>query len=195
MSNGVINDIDPLVHYRHIYQNAECLFTQDQVNAAIARMADEICGELQLRNPLVLCVMNGGVVLMGKLLPRLDFMLQVDYLHASRYRGQTEGDVLHWMRKPEIAVRDRTVLLVDDILDIGTTLAEVIRWCKSEGARDVYTAVLTEKLHDRRNPPDLKADFVGLPLPDRYVFGYGMDYKDYLRNAPGIFAVNEDDLK
>lgn len=179
-----------LQEVEQIWSEAECLFDRETVRAAIDEMGEKISVVLKNDNPLVLCLMSGAMVIGGKLLPRLNFNLQLDYIHATRYRNQTSGgEQVEWLVKPRHELQGRTVLIVDDILDEGITLHEVINWCKQQGASKVYSAVLVEKHHDRRQPPELKADFVGLDVPDRYVFGYGMDYKGYLRNAPGIYAV------
>jgi len=170
-----------------VYREADCLYTDEQVKAAIARMADEITARMAESDPLVLCVMTGAVVPMGQLLTHLDFPLQIDYVHATRYRGATAGGEIHWLARPRTPLAGRVVLVVDDILDEGATLAAILDECRQAGAAAVYSAVLVEKMHDRKN--GLQADFVGLQVEDRYVFGYGMDYKEYLRNAPGIFAV------
>lgn len=172
---------------QRVYDEADRLFAEADVEAALGRMAADITARMAGENPLLLCVLTGGVVAMGKLLTRLDFPLQIDYVHATRYRGATAGGQLHWIVRPATPLQGRTVLLIDDILDEGITLAEVIKECHNQGAKAVYSAALVEKHHDRKN--GLEADFVGLEVPDRYVFGYGMDYKSYLRNAPGIFAV------
>ncbi len=170
------------------YRTADLLHSEQMVEAALDRMAAQITAQLADSNPLLLCVLTGGIIPTGKLTTRLDFPLQLDYLHATRYRGATRGGELNWIAHPSISLRDRVVLVVDDILDEGTTLAAIIEHCRDEGATQVYSAVLVDKLHDRKFH-DIKADFTGLEVPDRYVFGYGMDYKDYLRNAPGIYAV------
>ena len=150
-------------------------------------MAEEISERIGATSPVVLCVLTGGIVTTGQLLPRLEFPLELDYVHASRYRGETRGNELQWLCRPSIPLKGRTILVVDDILDEGMTLAAILNYCRQEAAAAVYSAVLVEKLHDRRI--GYKADFVGLQIGDRYVFGYGMDYKGYLRNADGIFAV------
>ena len=133
--------------------------------------------------------MTGGLVISGKLLPRLNFPLQIDYLHATRYREQLAGSELHWIRHPSVPLQGRHLLILDDILDEGETLAQVVAYCEAEGAASVRTAVLVDKQHDRRSDLLAMADFTGLFADDRYLFGYGMDYKGYWRNAPGIFAV------
>jgi len=166
---------------------AECLFDQEEVEAAITSMAREINSKLKGRNPLLLSVMNGAVVLAGKLLPQLNFPLEHDYIHVSRYRGETSGDKLNWLVKPHSSLAGRDILIVDDILDEGPTLKAIIQYCHEMGAEHVYSAVLVHKIHDRN--VGVEADFVGVEAPDRYLFGYGMDYKEYLRNAAGIYAV------
>lgn len=183
MSEVSLQEVD------QVWREADCLYTREQVLAAIDVLAGNITAQLKDSNPLLLPLMSGATVIAGKLLPRLNFHLQLDYIHATRYRNQTSGSAIEWIVKPRHDLRDRTLLVIDDILDEGITLHEVLQWCKQQGAKKVYSAVLVDKHHDRRTPPDLKADFVGLDVPDRYVFGYGMDYKGYLRNAPGIYAV------
>ncbi len=173
-----------------VFNAAECLHDAAAVDAAVDRMAVAIGRELRDADPLVVTVMHGGLVPAGLLLPRLDFPLQVDYLHATRYRGETRGGELHWQVHPHRPLGGRTVLLIDDIFDEGHTLAAIRRYCVEAGAGRVYGAVLVDKRHDRK--ADYRPDFIGLEVADRYVFGYGMDYKDYLRNAPGIFAVKEE---
>ena len=139
---------------------------------------------------LSLLVMNGAFIPAAQLLSRLSFPLQVGYLHATRYRGSTTGSGLAWLHRPATPMRGRRVLLADDILDEGHTLAEVRRWCIEQGATDVRIAALTVKDHDRC-VAGLQADYVGLHLPDRYVFGFGMDYHEQGRNLPGIYALKD----
>ncbi len=170
---------------------AECLYTREDVEAALDTMANDINSMLAGRDPLVLCIVNGGIVVTGCLLPRLNFRLELDYLHATRYRGQLNGAELQWRRYPDTSVTGRVVLLVDDILDEGETLAGIRRWCLEAGATQVLTAVLVDKQHDRRCADLPQADFTGLTTGDQYLFGYGMDCREFWRNAPGIFALRE----
>lgn len=173
------------------YKNAECLFNSEAVEKALDQMAMEITKKLGRTNLILLCVMSGGIVPAAGLLRRLDFPLQLDYLHVTRYRGKIEGGDLHWRSEPRLPLQDRTILVVDDILDGGVTLAEIVAYCKKENAKAIYTAVLVVKEREREARGWQQADFVGLHTADRYLFGYGLDYKEYLRNAPGIFAVKE----
>lgn len=174
-----------------VHAAADRLYDVDEISDALDRMADAISAELRDSNPLVVTVMQGGLVPAGLLLPRLDFPLQTDYLHATRYDGRMRGGEIRWVAHPVHALAGRVVLLIDDIYDEGHTLAAIVRACEQQGARRVYSAVLLDKVHDRK--ADYRPDFIGLPVVDRYVYGMGMDYKEYLRNAPGIFAVRDED--
>jgi hypoxanthine phosphoribosyltransferase len=174
---------------QQVMAEADLIFSAADVATLLDSMAAEITATLADKRPLVLCVMNGGVITAGHLLTRLDFPLEQDYLHATRYRGATSGGkTITWLHEPETSLQGRHVLLVDDILDEGYTLREVARWCREQGAAQVYVAALAEKNHDRR-VEGIACDFSALQLPDRYVFGFGMDYKEFWRNANGIYAV------
>jgi hypoxanthine phosphoribosyltransferase len=172
-----------------IQNHALCLHDEPAVEAALDAMATAITAKLADKNPLVLCVINGGIIATGKLLPRLNFPLMLDSIHASRYRNTTSGKNIHWSFTPTTPLKDRTVLVVDDILDEGHTLRAIVDYCVEQGAEAVYTAALLNK-----QLPDIKpitADFVGLQVENHYLFGYGMDYKGYLRNAAGVYACKE----
>jgi len=172
---------------QEVLRSADCLFDQSAVDEAIQRMATQVDGLLDGRETVALCVMTGAVVVAGKLLPLLKAPLLLDYVHATRYRGETSGGDITWERKHKVSLAGRCALVIDDILDEGNTLDAIARRCAEAGAARVVTAVLVEKLHDRGC--GFKADVVGLTVPDRYVFGSGIDYKDWLRNAPGVFAL------
>ena len=179
-----------LKEIQQVKTDAVCLYTEQQVEAALDRMAAAITVSLHDQNPLVLCVINGGIIVTGKLLTRLDFPLNLDSINASRYRNSTAGgEVVHWLYKPTTSLQDRTLLIVDDILDEGHTLKAIVDFCREQGASAIYTAVLLDKQLNKIKP--IQADFVGLPVENHYLFGYGMDYKAYLRNAAGIYACKE----
>ncbi len=171
-----------------VQQEAICLFKVEQVENALDNMADKINAEFIDTCPVIMCVMNGGLIPTGKLLTRFNFLLHLDYLHATRYRDETTGTDVLWKAEPTIDLRGRSVLIIDDILDEGVTLQTIVEYCECRGASKVMTAVLVEKKHNRKQSK-IQADFIGLEVDDHYVFGYGMDYKGYLRNAAGIFAV------
>lgn len=178
---------------KRVSSRATCLHNAVEVEYALKKMAAIIHEDLQDENPIVLCVLIGGVVLTGKLLTLLDFPLQVDYIHATRYGDKTVGSQLEWVVKPRLSLKGRTVLVVDDILDGGITLAGIVDYCIAQGASTVKTAVLVEKQVSRGTEAIQQANYTSVKVENRYVFGYGMDYKGYLRNAPGIYVVAKED--
>ncbi len=174
---------------RALLADAELVHSVATIQTALDEVAARIRMQLAERNPLVLCVMTGGVVFCGQLLPKLDFPLDFDYLHATRYGPETQGGKISWRSAPWIPVKDRTVLVVDDILDEGVTLAAVKESLKRLGAAAVLLAVFADKLNGKQKP--VLADFVGLTVPDRFVFGYGMDAGGAWRNLPAIYAMQD----
>lgn len=174
---------------RNVLQQAELIVSADEVQAAVARVAREINVTLADVHPLVLSVMGGAVVFTGQLLPLLDFPLDFDYVHVSRYGKGQQGGELHWRVEPRENVRGKVVLVVDDILDEGETLAAVKQRVLELGATGFYCAVFADKLNGKSKP--LRADFVGVELPDRFVFGFGMDIQGAWRNLPAIYATRE----
>lgn len=169
--------------------DAELIHTPEAVEVAIVRLSREITEILQHKKPIIICVMGGGIVFAGQLLTKLSFALEVDYVHASRYQNETVGKVLVWKALPKLDLNNRTVLLIDDILDEGVTLQEIKNKCLSLGANEVLSAVLVEKKLNHSKP--IKADFVGLEVPNKYVFGYGMDAYGWWRNLSAIYALPE----
>jgi hypoxanthine phosphoribosyltransferase len=172
---------------QQVFDEADLLCSAEESTLAVRRVAAEITARLATANPLVLAVMGGAVVFTGQLLPQLVFPLDFDYLHVTRYGDVTRGGQLAWIVEPRAAVAGRIVLVVDDILDEGVTLAEIARRLLAQGASEVLSAVFADKNLGRRKP--IAADFVGVHLPNRYVFGYGMDVKGAWRNLPAVYAV------
>lgn len=174
--------------FEFVREHAEQLHDRAAVEQALDRMASGINANFAGEVVLYLPVLQGGLIPAGMLAPRLDVDLEQDYVHATRYRGDTTGHELIWRSKPMVPVAGRHVLVMDDILDEGLTLKAIMDWCREQGAQSVASAVLVEKAHDRREP-GVAADFVGLRVPDRYVFGCGLDYRERFRNLPGIYAL------
>lgn len=171
-----------------ILAEADLLHSETEIDLALTHLAEKINLAFTDKDPLIYCVMNGGLIPAGMLLPRLTFPFKLDYLHATRYREKTTGgENLKWLKTSETDMSNRHVLVIDDILDEGYTLKAIADYCTEQGALSVATAVLAEKTHERGN--SFKADFVGLQIIDRYVFGMGMDYRGYLRHLPAIYAV------
>ncbi|UCV17677.1 hypoxanthine-guanine phosphoribosyltransferase [Ferribacterium limneticum] len=170
--------------------NAELIHSEAAVQGAVTEVAAAIRERLADKYPLVLCVMTGGVVFCGQLLTKLDFPLDFDYLHATRYGPETQGGKISWRSAPWTSVKGRSVLVVDDILDEGVTLAAVKESLRRMGAEEVLTAVFADKLNGKDKP--IAADFVGLTVPDRFVFGFGMDAGGVWRNLPAVYAMKDD---
>jgi hypoxanthine phosphoribosyltransferase len=178
--------------YDAIAARAELLVSAADMERALDRMATEIDAALGDKDPLILCVMTGAVVAVGRLLPRLGFPLRLDYVHATRYGSATSGGDLQWRYRPSAAIRGEHILVVDDIFDAGVTLDCIAQACREDGAADVQTAVLVEK--NRPRPIAMTPEFVGVRVPDRYLIGYGLDYKHYFRNVSGVYAVADADI-
>ena len=178
-----------ILQAQQFLQNAEMIRTPDEVQTAVARVAREINSKLGNRHPLVLSVMGGAVIFTGQLLPLLDFPLDFDYLHVSRYGAKQKGGMLHWKVSPGENVSGRVVLVLDDILDEGETLAAVRQRVLELGATEFYSAVFADKANGLNKP--IRADFTGMELPDRFVFGFGMDIQGAWRNLPAIYAVKK----
>lgn len=172
---------------RQYFENADLLFNEQQIQKAIQLLATSINAECKDDFPIVLTVMNGGLVFAGQLIPSLNFPLELDYIHATRYQGATEGKQIKWLSKPSLDISHRNILILDDILDKGLTLAAIVDYCLSNGARQVKVAVMLEKELSEKKP--LHADYIGFKVPDHYIFGYGMDIHGLWRNLPAIYAL------
>lgn len=172
-----------------IFEGAELICPAEEVTATVKRMAGEITASLGQAHPLVLGVMGGAVVFSGQLLPLLGFPLDFDYIHASRYGNETQGNTLQWKVMPKENVVGRVVLVLDDILDEGHTLAAIRDKVLELGAKSFYCAVFSDKKLGHSKP--IQADFIGISLPNRFVFGFGMDVHGAWRNLPAIYALKE----
>lgn len=174
---------------KKILKEAECLHSQEALNEALDEMAAKITEKLADKNPLILCVMTGALIPTGHLVTRLHFPLEIDYIHATRYRGAMRGGDLHWLVEPRTSLKDRVVIIVDDIMDGGLTLSAIMDYCEQAKAKEVYTAVMVSKIREREPGVNFEPDFVGVETEDKFLFGFGLDYEEYLRNVPGIYAV------
>lgn len=172
-----------------ILEEADCLIQPAQLNEALDNMAAQITRDLSDKLPIVICVMNGGLLPTSELVQRLKFPLEIDYVHASRYGKETTGSTLNWSRFPESEFEGREVLIIDDIFDQGHTLEAIIKWFEDHGATGVHSATVVNKLHNRK--VEMRPDYIGIDVEDRFVFGFGMDYQGYFRNLNGIYAVKD----
>lgn len=172
---------------RQVLLTSERLILKDEVEDAFWRLAQALDTHYQDKNPIVMVVMNGGLIPAAKLLSRVTFYHRMHYLHATRYKG-TQGGALEWKHKPDISLTGEHVLLIDDIFDEGMTLRAVVEALKEDSPASIKTVALLNKTHSRK-PRDFTLDFVGLHVPDRYVFGCGMDYHGYLRHLEDVWAL------
>lgn len=176
-------------HLADLRNKANLVYSKDQVAQALDNMAKQITNDLYDKTPIMLCVVNGGIYLMGQLMFRLDFPMEIDYVHASRYGSNLQGSKLNWYSKPKTAIAGRHIAIVDDVLDSGITLKEIENWCFENGALSVYNIVLIDKKPCRADTGIEKADCHGLITEDDYLFGCGLDVKGFYRNIPEIYAV------
>jgi hypoxanthine phosphoribosyltransferase len=173
---------------RQVLDTARLLYAREQIESAMDELAERLTIRLSGKNPLILCVMQGGLMFTAGMMQRLQLMTELDYIHASRYRNRTSGHELDWLAYPKTPLKNRTVLILDDIFDKGHTLAALEKYCRQQGASEVVSAVLLFKRCEQQTS-ETRCEFAALEVEDRYVFGYGMDYKGQLRQLDRIYAV------
>ncbi len=171
-----------------IVAQSQLLYTQQEVVENIVRVAEVMNQQLSGSEWTVVTILNGGIVFAGRVIPHLRFAMSQDYIHATRYQNGTSGGKLEILARPTMDIEDKNILLLDDIFDHGVTLSEITRYFQANGAARVCTAVMVRKNLHGRQEAESGPDFHALTVPDVYVYGMGMDYKGYLRNAPGIYA-------
>ena len=173
-------------------ERAEQLYDLNTIDLALDTIANQINNYFSGfdQSVILLSILKGGLVVTGHLLPKLVFDIELDYVHATRYRNNTLGvGEVEWKQYPSSVLTGRAVLIVDDIFDEGITLAVVKQYCIEQGAKHVSLAVLLDKEHERKHS-DCVPDYVALTVPDVYVFGFGLDYYGHYRNAPGIYSLS-----
>ena len=175
------------VNPQEYLKQAEIIYDEVAVSEAISTIAKQLNQFYIEEMPVILSVMNGATYFTGQLIPKLKFPLELDYIQATRYRGDLQGKDLSWIVRPKETIKNRSVLILDDILDEGFTLKAIIEECNLLGAKEVKSAVLVEKKLNISKP--IQADYVGLLVPNRYVFGCGMDVHGWWRNLPKIYAL------
>lgn len=178
-----------MTEYEAMLAQSDLLFSMEEIDNALDKIADSLNRDYAELNPVMLCVMNGSVMTAGHLLPRLPFRLELDYIHATRYGDKTVGGELIWQSQPTIDISQRHVVLIEDIFDEGLTLAALRDYCEQAGALSVRCACLLDKL--REGKVGIAPEYIGLTVPDRYVFGFGMDVEGLWRNLPAIYALKE----
>ena len=171
-----------------LIRKSSVMYTEIEIKTVIQNIADQVNQTIKTDDLYVLCVMNGALIFAGQLLPRLEKYIKYSYIHATRYAASLTGGPIHWLVKPSKDIEGETVLILDDILDEGITLREIVATCEAMKAKAIYTAVLFDKeiVKEKSYIPN----FIGLKVPNRFVFGYGLDCKGLGRNLPHLYALN-----
>ena len=166
------------------------LYPRQEIEAVVTRLAAEITLEYQTRNPLILGVLKGSFVFMSDLVRRLDFPLETDFIQLSSYGRGTESsgkiNISHDLKSP---VEGRDVLVVEDIVDTGKSLAFLADYLQSKNPESLRFCCLLDKPSRRQSP--VTVDYRGFTVPDKFVVGYGMDYAEQYRNLPDICVLSE----
>lgn len=175
----------------NVKKNSTVIYQSADIELALTKMAEKINVDYRNKKPIFIVILNGGLIFSGQLLPKINVLSEIDYCHATRYQGSTRGAELVWKAEPATDLTDRDVVLLDDILDEGITLKLIEDYCYYKNAKSVKTAVLVEKDHQRKAYSNQAADYCELSVPDKYVFGFGMDYSHFLRNSAEIYQLND----
>ncbi|MEY3810833.1 MAG: hypothetical protein RL221_1216 [Pseudomonadota bacterium] len=171
-----------------LIRKSSVIYSEIEIKTVIKNIADQVNQTIKTDDLYVLCVMNGALIFAGQLLPRLEKNIQYSYIHATRYAASLTGGPIHWLVKPPIDIEGKTVLILDDILDEGITLREIATTCLAMKAKAIYTAVLFDK--EITKEKSYFPNFIGLKVPNRFVFGYGLDCKGLGRNLPHLYALD-----
>ncbi len=174
----------------NVLRQSECLISEGRIDAAYDRLAAQRNLHYNGLNPIIMVVMNGGLIPAGQLLTRLTFFHRMNYLHATRYRDNAATNDLVWKVRPTGNIENEHILLIDDIFDEGVTLKAIHDELSKQNPKSLKSCALINKVHDRK-VKDFAIDFVGTDVADRYIYGCGMDYHGYLRHLPGIYALKE----
>lgn len=187
----MVETTEPARHPRELLQHSSLVASRAEVRAAVDAMAAEINDWYGDSTIILLIVMTGAVMPAAWVAQRLEMPLEMDFVHATRYTGQTAGGEIEFRVPPRLNLEGQNVLIVDDIYDIGLTLQTIERYCETRGARSVESAVLVRKIHGRETTDRLPR-FIGLEVDDRYVFGCGMDAYEHWRHLDEIRALEEE---
>lgn len=173
---------------QELISKSSVIYSEIEIKIVIQNIADQVNQTIKTDDLYVLCVMNGALIFAGQLLPRLEKNIQYSYVHATRYTSSLTGGPIHWLVKPPIDIEGKTVLILDDILDEGITLREIAATCLAMKAKAIFTAVLFDK--EIAKEKSYLPNFIGLKVPNRFVFGYGLDCKGLGRNLPHLYALD-----
>jgi len=179
--------------WQDILSHSDIVAKEAVIDGAIRQLARQLTDHYHDKNPIILCLMNGGLFFTAKLTQKLAFPIRLDYIHATRYRGQLSGSELQWVKSSQFNLANEHVLIFDDIFDEGITLKEVTAELTKQNPASIESVVLVDKLHQRK-PDNFNVRYVGMHLKDLYLFGFGMDYLGHWRHLSEIYAVRSEFL-
>lgn len=167
-----------------------CLLSRVEIESAVKRLASEITQDYRDKNPLLVGILKGSFMFLADLVRQLDFPLELEFVRLSSYGSgrQTSGRV-KVVQGLRAAVSGRHVLVVEDIIDTGITVAFLLEYLKSKKAASIRLCALTDKPSRRRVPVDI--NYLGFTVPDKFLVGYGLDCDEKYRNLPEIFYLEE----
>jgi len=176
-----------VMNLKELISKSSLIYSNKQIDKAILDIASDCNLVFENEKVTILPVMNGALIFSGHLIPKLNFHCEIDYIHASRYLNNEGQQIVNWIYQPNLnLIKDKVVLVVDDILDEGITLNNIKKKLIEFGAKKVFIIVLFDKKIDKVKP--IRADFSGLEVPNAYVYGFGLDFKGVGRNIPHLYV-------
>lgn len=163
------------------------LLTREEVEKRVKELAKEIEKDYQGKDLLVIGLLKGSVIFMSDLIKEIDLPLVIDFMSVSSYSGTTSTGVINILKDTDIDVKDRDVLIVEDIIDTGLTLSHVRKLLEERETKSLKICTLLDK--PSRRTVEIKGDYTGFVIPDEFVIGYGLDYDQQYRNIPYIGVV------
>jgi hypoxanthine phosphoribosyltransferase len=165
------------------------LINEDQIKKRIKELSAEITNDYRGIVPVFIGVLKGVLFFLPDLLKNINLTVEIDFVVVSFYHGKRKPGMLILEREIEMDIKNRNVILVDDILDTGNTLELLIEHVKKKGAKDISICVFLEK--EKKREININPDYVGFKIPDKFVVGYGLDYEERFRNLPSIGILEE----
>jgi len=166
------------------------LFTGDEIAATVRRLASEIRRDYQDKHPILIGVLKGSFMFMADLIRLLDFPLEVEFIRLSSYGGGKSPGRIKLLQGVQARIKDRYVLVIEDIIDTGLTTAFVLDYLKQKSPASLRLCTLTDK--PARRKVTVRIDYLGLTVPNKFIVGYGIDWNERFRYLPGIYAIEED---
>jgi len=163
----------------------QILLTRQEIEAAVSRLATEITRDYHDKHPLLIGVLKGSFMFMADLIRRLDFPLEVEFIGLSSYgRGSQTSGKIRVVQGLRSAVKDRNILVIEDIIDTGLTVAFLLDYLQKKKPASLKLCVLTDKPSRRQVPVTI--DYLGFTVPNKFIVGYGLDWDEKFRNLPDI---------